>query len=119
MSSFKKISKPYIIAEMSANHNGSIEQLYKLCELACENCNEVVGFVKYILKGSNADGKNIKRGDFFNGVNGTTLNDSNYISLLFGDDLNYTLNMATIENGTVISNGVNVLLKIHDHKLTH
>ena len=75
---------------------------------ACENCNEVVGFVKYILEGSNADGKNIKRGDFFNGVNGTTLNDSNYISLLFGDDLNYTLNMATIENGTVISNGVNV-----------
>ena len=77
---------------------------------ACENCNEVVGFVKYILEGSNADGKNIKRGDFFNGVNGTTLNDSNYISLLFGDDLNYTLNMATIENGTVISNGVNVEL---------
>ena len=32
---------------------------------ACENCNEVVGFVKYILEGSNADGKNIKRGRFF------------------------------------------------------
>ena len=77
---------------------------------ACENCNEVVGFVKYILEGSNADGKNIKRGDFFNGVNGTILNDSNYISLLFGDDLNYTLNMASIENGRVISNGVNVEL---------
>ena len=77
---------------------------------ACENCNEVLGFVKYIYKGSNADGKNIKRGDFFNGVNGTILNDSNYISLLFGENLNYTLNMATIENGKVISNGVNVEL---------
>ena len=77
---------------------------------ACENCNEVLGFVKYIYKGSNADGKNIKRGDFFNGVNGTILNDSNYISLLFGENLNYSLNMATIENGKVISNGVNVEL---------
>ena len=77
---------------------------------ACENCNQVLGFVKYIYKGSNADGKNIKRGDFFNGVNGTILNDSNYISLLFGENLNYTLNMASIENGKVISNGINVEL---------
>tara|TARA_B100000963_G_scaffold347418_1_gene353712 strand:- start:9965 stop:11464 length:1500 start_codon:yes stop_codon:yes gene_type:complete len=77
---------------------------------ACENCNEVLGFVKYIYKGSNADGKNINRGDFFNGVNGTILNDSNYIPLLFGENLNYTLNMATIENGKVIPNGVNVEL---------
>ena len=77
---------------------------------ACENCNEVLGFVKYIYKGSNADGKNIKRGDFFNGVNGTILNDSNYMSLLFGESLNYTLNMASIENGKVISNGINVEL---------
>ena len=77
---------------------------------ACENCNEVVGFVKYILEGSDAEGKNIKRGDFFNGVNGTSLNDSNYITLLFGDDLTYTLNMASIENGKVISNGINIEL---------
>ena len=31
---------------------------------SCENCNELVGFVKYILEDSDADGKNIKRGDF-------------------------------------------------------
>ena len=30
--------------------------------------------------------------------------------MLFGEDLNYTLNMATIENGKVISNGVNIEL---------
>ena len=28
---------------------------------ACKNCNELIGFVKYILKGSNADEKNIKQ----------------------------------------------------------
>ena len=33
--------------------------------LACENCNQVIGFVKYILEGSNASEKNIRRGDFF------------------------------------------------------
>ena len=77
---------------------------------ACENCSEVVGFVKYILKDSNAEGKNINRGDLFNGVNGTLLNVSNYRSLLFGDELNYTLNMAKVENGSIISNGINIEL---------
>ena len=28
---------------------------------ACRNCNELIGFVKYILKDSDAEGKNIKR----------------------------------------------------------
>ena len=45
---------------------------------ACENCNELIGYVKYILKDSDADGKNIQRGDFFTGVNGTRLTSNNY-----------------------------------------
>jgi len=77
---------------------------------ACENCNELVGFVKYILQGSDASDKNIKRGDYFTGVNGTTLTVSNYRSLLFGDNLSYTLNMASIQNGTLTPNGVEVAL---------
>ena len=35
--------------------------------LACSDCDEVVVYVKYILEGSDADGKNIQRGDFFSG----------------------------------------------------
>ncbi|MEK9740231.1 MAG: S41 family peptidase [Flavobacteriaceae bacterium] len=77
---------------------------------ACQNCNQIVGFVKYILDGSDADGKNIKRGDLFTGVNGNVLTVSNYRNLLFGDELTYTLNMAKSENGALVNNGVNVEL---------
>ncbi|MGA0211924.1 MAG: S41 family peptidase, partial [Flavobacteriaceae bacterium] len=77
---------------------------------ACQDCDEIVGFVKYILKGSDADGKNIKRGDLFTGVNGTTLTVNNYRSLLYGDELTYTLNMATAENGALVGNGISVEL---------
>lgn len=77
---------------------------------ACENCNELIGFVKYILKDSDADGKNIQRGDFFTGVNGIRLTSNNYRSLLFGENLSYTLNMSSLQSGTLISNGINVEL---------
>ena len=78
--------------------------------LACENCNQVIGFVKYILEGSNASEKNIRRGDFFNGVNGTSLTVNNYRDLLFSDNLKYSLNMVSIKNGIISNNGVVVEL---------
>jgi len=78
--------------------------------LACENCNEVIGFVKYILEGSDASEKNIQRGDFFNGVNGTILTVNNYGDLLFSDDLTYSLNMVSVQNGIISNNGVVVEL---------
>ena len=77
---------------------------------ACQNCNQLVGFVKYILEGSDAENKNIQRGDFFIGVNGTILTASNYRSLLFGDNLTYTLNMASAKNGALAINGINIEL---------
>lgn len=71
----------------------------------------VFGYVRYILPASDASGKNIQRGDLFVGVNGTTLNVTNYASLLFGPNDSYTLNMASIAPGGVISpNGVSVAL---------
>ena len=77
---------------------------------ACENCNQLIGFVKYILKGSDAEGKNIKRGDFFTAVNGTALNVNNYIELLFSDNPTYSLNMATTATGSLANNGIIVEL---------
>ena len=69
---------------------------------ACQNCNELIGYVKYIFEGSNAVEKNIKRGDLFIGVNGTTLTASNYRALLFGNQPSITLNMAAIVNGNIV-----------------
>lgn len=75
----------------------------------------VYGVVTYILPESDASTKDIKRGDFFKGVNGQALNENNYINLLFGNDDTYTLNMAEIIGGKVEGNGNEVLLdKIAD-----
>ncbi|TMM53676.1 carboxyl-terminal protease [Maribacter algarum] len=63
------------------------------------------GFVRYIVKGSDADTKDIKRGDIFIGVNGTDLTIDNYRDLLFGEEDTYTLNFATLANGTIAPNG--------------
>jgi len=71
---------------------------------------DVFGFVRYIVAGSNADGKDIKRGDIFIGVNGTDLTLDNYRDLLFGDLDTYTLNFATLENNTITANGMEISL---------
>ncbi len=74
------------------------------------NSDEIFGYVRYIQPNSDASTKNIKRGDLFTGVDGQTLNDSNYRDLLFGDNDTYVLNMATIMNNEVAPNDVEVSL---------
>lgn len=71
---------------------------------------EIFGFVRYIIPGSNASTKDIKRGDIFTGVNGTPLTISNYISLLYGANNDYTLNMADLVGTTLVANGKNIAL---------
>ena len=81
-------------------------------QLICySSCDQVIGIVKYILEDSDASEKNIKRGDYFYGVDGIGLTSKNYNNLLNGDNLSYTLNMAKIENdGTLKPNGINIEL---------
>lgn len=71
---------------------------------------DVFGFVEYIVKNSDASTKDIERGDFFIGVNGTRLNVNNFRDLLFGDNDTYTLNMADVANNTISPNDKEVTL---------
>ena len=73
-----------------------------------QNSDDLFGIVRYILPNSDASLKDIKRGDFFTGVNGTKLTISNYRSLLNADT--YTLNMATFNGSTIAGNGKSVSL---------
>jgi len=75
-----------------------------------DNDFDIYGVVNYILPDSDASGKDIKRGDIFNGVNGQLLNRDTYVDLLFGDEANYTLNLADIDNDDIIGNGKEVSL---------
>ncbi len=71
---------------------------------------EIVGWVRYIIPGSDAANKDIHRGDIFYGVNGTQLTVSNYQALLFGTNNDYTLNLADISGGVITPNGRNIAL---------
>jgi carboxyl-terminal processing protease len=75
-----------------------------------QNSTELIGWVRYIIPNSDASTKNIKRGDIFYGVNGTQLTLSNYQTLLFGSNNDYTLNMADINGGAFTPNGKSVAL---------
>ncbi|SIS64750.1 C-terminal processing protease CtpA/Prc, contains a PDZ domain [Zobellia uliginosa] len=75
-----------------------------------KNSSEIYGYVQYIIPNSNASTKNIKRGDIFTGVNGTTLTDQNYKTLLFGDSDTYSLDMADIEGENAEPNGTQIQL---------
>ena len=70
----------------------------------------VFGYVRYIHENSDASDKNIERGDVFIAVDGQDLNVNNYEDLLYGDNLTYTLHMASISENTISSNGETVEL---------
>lgn len=69
---------------------------------------EIFGWVRYILPNSDASTKDIKRGDIFYAVNGTSLTASNYQSLL--SQTSYTLDLANFDNGNITPNGESVTL---------
>jgi carboxyl-terminal processing protease len=69
---------------------------------------EIFGYVRYIIPGSDAATKDIRRGSIFYGINGTQLTVSNYQSLLALES--YTLNLAEYNAGTITPNGESVAL---------
>lgn len=72
--------------------------------------NKVLGYVIYILPGSDADGKDIGRGDLFTEVDGRELTIENYRNLLFSDNPTYTLTTATLVGNTITPTGKTVEL---------
>jgi len=83
--------------------------------LSLVNSDKVIGYVRYIIPNSDAANKDIKRGEVFYAVNGTSLTLTNYRSLLNSSNENYTLNFANltydINNNPVITpNGKSLAL---------
>lgn len=70
----------------------------------------VFGYVRYVIPNSDAANKGILRGQIFNRVDGKQLTTDNYISLLFGDNTNYTLGFADYNDGNPTSNGNSIAL---------
>lgn len=83
--------------------------------LSLVNSDKVIGYVRYIIPNSDASNKDIKRGEVFYAVNGTSLTLTNYRSLLNGSNENYTLNFANLtydtnNNPVITPNGKSLAL---------
>lgn len=75
-----------------------------------DNSNNVFGYVRYVVSGSDADTKGVKRGMIFNSVDGTRLTNNNFRGLLFGDNTEFTIGFAQYNNGNPITNGTAIAL---------
>ena len=63
----------------------------------CTGCEGLIGAVTYVLPDSDAAEKGVIRGDLFNAVNGQELTLDNYASLLYGEALNYSIDLVTYD----------------------
>ena len=70
----------------------------------------VFGYVQYVIPGSDAEGEDISRGEFFTHVDGVQITGTNFRDLLFGENATYTLGMANLDGGTFTLNGKEVTL---------
>ncbi len=70
--------------------------------------NNVFGYVRYILPGTDAEAKGLKRGDIFNTVNGTQITRSNFRELLAPDT--YSIGLATLDGDNITPLGTSISL---------
>jgi len=74
------------------------------------NTSNVFGYVRYIIPASDAETKGVTRGMIFTEIDGTQITDSNFNSLLFGDNTSYTISLADYNDGDPVSNGNTITL---------
>lgn len=68
-----------------------------LIDLTTDDTDNIFGFVRNVIPGSDAADKGMKRGDVFYAVDGQTLTDDNFNDLLFGDNATYTLSIGELD----------------------
>ncbi|MCF4101774.1 S41 family peptidase [Gillisia sp. M10.2A] len=74
----------------------------------CDGCSEVFGYVRYVLPNSSAAVAGVKRGDFFNKIDGQQLTDTNYAALL--EPQTFTIGLATLNDTTISDSGETINL---------
>ncbi len=73
-----------------------------------DNPTNVFGYVRYILPGTDAEVKGLKRGDIFNSIDGTQITDQNFSQLLAPDS--YTIGLATFDGTQVTPTDTSISL---------
>ncbi len=106
---FSFITDNYIELENSISGISKTTGVDYILYYISENSNALIGQVRYIVPGSNAEGKSIKRGDLFTRINGEQITLKNYQKIFSGNSLTYTLADLNSE-GMVTENGQEVTI---------
>ncbi len=69
----------------------------------------VFGQITYVKKNSPASGKDLKRGDLFREINGTSLNLDNYLQLIRSTNENHTLKLSRHNDSTEVFESIGTL----------
>lgn len=91
---FSWIDEDYVNLENQLAGISASNGMKFLVSRLCDGCDDLVAFVTYVLPESDASAKGIERGDFITTINGANLNVNNYIDLLYGDALSYSVGLA-------------------------
>ena len=78
--------------------------------LASQNSNDVLGFVRYILPGTDAENKGVIRGQFFSSIDGEQLTRNSDFNELFSRN-SIDVGFVTIENGVITPDQTITLLQ--------
>ncbi|WP_300438888.1 S41 family peptidase [Christiangramia sp.] len=104
---FSFITDDYIALENSfsgiSETTGVEFRLYRF-----SSSDKLFGVVRYIIPGSNAEDKDIERGDLFRRLNGQELTIENYREILASNSI--TFELATLEDNTVTPTGESVTI---------
>ncbi len=73
-----------------------------------DNSNNVFGFVRYVLPGTDAEAKGVARGDIFNTIDGTQITVDNFRQLIAPDS--YTIGLANLSGNTITPTGESIAL---------
>lgn len=81
----------------------------------CTDCNEVIGYITYVIPNSPASDAQLKRGDIFYIFNNTELTTNNYTVVNgFFNDTQISMEFADLDNGIITPNNKSVSLDIRE-----
>ena len=114
---FSWIDEDYVNLENQLAGISASNGMKFLVSRQCDDCNNLVAYVTYVLPESDAAAKGVERGDLITSIDGRQLNVTNYVNLLYGDAMSYTIGLAEYEGNTrsFTSTGESIVLdKVED-----